>query len=183
MIFQSAEVPEMGAMSLETMGAGFCIRVPDSQKEADRVYKAYLAFFAEMFGSGRAYEIVDSISDGAKERNPVTADLEDDRSGEDDTSHPDTEEGRYDAQPEGSAEPENNEQNENGAVEEDSVGNTKPEPGEQGSEGTADEEEPDGNAKPEDNGQEADGNTKPEDSGQEADSAADKERSDGNEQE
>ncbi len=73
MTFQSAEAPAMGQMSVQTMGEGFCIRVPDSQASGDYVYKAYLRFFAEMFGSDRAYDLVDSISDGAKSRNPAAA--------------------------------------------------------------------------------------------------------------
>ena len=37
----------------------------------------YFVFFAEMFGNGKAYEILDSISDGAKGRNPIVTELED----------------------------------------------------------------------------------------------------------
>ena len=75
--FQSEDVPEVGEMRLLTMGNGFCIRVPDSQAGGDRVYKAYLALFAEMFGNDKAYELLDSISDGAKGRNPIVTELED----------------------------------------------------------------------------------------------------------
>ena len=75
--FLSEDVPEVGEMRLLTMGNGFCIRVPDSQAGEDRVYKAYLALFAEMFGNDKAYEILDSISDGAKGRNPIVTELED----------------------------------------------------------------------------------------------------------
>ena len=80
--FQSEDVPEVGEMRLLTMGNGFCIRVPDSQAGGDRVYKAYLALFAEMFGNDKAYEILDSISDGAKGRNPIVTELEDGRAEE-----------------------------------------------------------------------------------------------------
>ncbi len=73
MTLNSREVPEMGEIALDTLSEGFCIRVPDSQSEGDSVYKAYLAVFSEMFGSDRAYEILDSISDGAKERNGLPA--------------------------------------------------------------------------------------------------------------
>lgn len=67
--FYSAAVPEMGRIGLDGLSDSFCIKVPDSQAEDDRVYKAYLAVFTEMFGGNRAYEVLDSISDGAKERN------------------------------------------------------------------------------------------------------------------
>lgn len=69
MILHSENPPEMGRISLEAFPEGFCIRVPDSQASGDRVYKAYLSVFTEMFGGAKAYEILDSISDGAKSRN------------------------------------------------------------------------------------------------------------------
>lgn len=69
MNFYSAAVPEIGRIELDSLADGFCIKVPDSQADGDRVYKAYLAVFTEMLGDSRAYEILDSISDGAKERN------------------------------------------------------------------------------------------------------------------
>lgn len=68
--FQSKEVPEMGAWSVDSAPAGFEIRVPDSQTENDSVYKAYLAVFGNLFGEDRAYEVLDSMTDGAKGRNP-----------------------------------------------------------------------------------------------------------------
>lgn len=173
MIFQPTAVPEMGVMSLETMGDGFCIRVPDSQSEGDRVYKAYLTFFAEMFGSSRAYEIVDSVSDGAKGRNPLPADLENERSKESAADCPDAEEGMdneapkgnerpgYDAsegnagkeKPDGTAGPEGNtgeEKPDETAGPEGNTGEEKPDET-AGPEGNAVEEEPDGNTALEDN--------------------------------
>ncbi len=69
MIFGTSTVPEIGLIGLETLSEGFCIKVPDSQSDGDSVYKSYLAAFEGMFGYDTAYEILDSISDGAKERN------------------------------------------------------------------------------------------------------------------
>ena len=69
MIFGTSTVPEIGLIGLETLSEGFCIKVPDSQSDGDSVYKSYLAVFEGMFGYDTAYEILDSISDGAKERN------------------------------------------------------------------------------------------------------------------
>ena len=68
-VFQSGNVPEIGMIALDTLSGDLCIRVPDSQSDGDRIYKAYLSVFAGMFGQSRAYEILDSVSDGAKERN------------------------------------------------------------------------------------------------------------------
>lgn len=69
MVFESSVPPEMGQIALDTLSPDFCIRVPDSQSEGDFIYKEYRAVFTEMFGSQRAYEILDSVSDGAKDRN------------------------------------------------------------------------------------------------------------------
>lgn len=90
MIFYSNEPPKIGSMNLGSMPAGFGIRVPDSQAENDNVYKAYLAVFAEMFGADKAYEILDSVSDGAKARNSadITPDGLDETGGADCTVLP-----------------------------------------------------------------------------------------------
>ncbi len=73
MILSSVTIPQIGKIALDTMSDAFVIRVPDSQAEGDSVYKGYLAVFTEMFGESKAYEILDSISDSAKERNPLPA--------------------------------------------------------------------------------------------------------------
>ena len=70
-LFQSAQTPEIGRITLDTLPEYFDIRVPDSESNGDSIYKAYLAVFTEMFGDSRAYELVDSVSDGAKERNKM----------------------------------------------------------------------------------------------------------------
>lgn len=73
MTLNSPEPPEIGRISLETLSKDFCIKVPDSQSDEDSIYKAYLAVFTEMFENDQttAYNLLDSISDGAKERNPL----------------------------------------------------------------------------------------------------------------
>ncbi len=73
MTFDAPQPPQMGRFSLDGFASDFQIRVPDSQTQEDAIYKAYLHVFSEMFGSGRAYEILDSISDGAKDRNDPAA--------------------------------------------------------------------------------------------------------------
>lgn len=70
-LFQSVQVPEIGGITLDTLPEYFDIRVPDSESDGDSIYKAYLAVFTEIFGDSRAYELVDSVSDGAKERNDM----------------------------------------------------------------------------------------------------------------
>ncbi len=77
MTFDAPQPPRMGRISLEAFAPEFCIRVPDSQAQQDAVYKAYLDVFSKMFGSGRAYEVLDSVSDGAKDRNSPAALAED----------------------------------------------------------------------------------------------------------
>lgn len=74
MTLNSPEPPEIGRISLETLSKDFCIKVPDSQSDEDSIYKAYLAVLTEMFENDQvtAYNLLDSISDGAKERNPLS---------------------------------------------------------------------------------------------------------------
>ncbi len=70
--FKSTEPPTFGSFSMEGRPEGFTILVSDSQEEEDAVYKAYfekLMEYWEWDGSD-VYEILDSLSDGAKERNP-----------------------------------------------------------------------------------------------------------------
>ena len=66
--FNGTEVPEIGSFSLETMGESFAIRVPDSQAEGDPVYLSYLKRFTELLGEEQALRLLDSATDGAKER-------------------------------------------------------------------------------------------------------------------
>jgi len=70
----------IGAVDLSTLTVtedgtgGFLIRVPDSKASGDNVYLAYLDLFKNMFGEEQALKLLDSISDGAKERhNPAAA--------------------------------------------------------------------------------------------------------------
>ena len=65
---QTVTPPVLGEFSLENMAEGFCIRVPDSQESDDSIYKAYLEKLTEILGKEKAYSILDSFSDGAKDR-------------------------------------------------------------------------------------------------------------------
>lgn len=62
------QVPAFGEVSLAAMPDDFCIRVPDSQASEDSIYKAYLEVLKSVFGEENALRILDSVSDGARER-------------------------------------------------------------------------------------------------------------------
>ena len=70
--FKSTEPPTFGSISMEGRPEGFTILVSDSQEEEDAVYKAYFEKLMEYWewDGPYVYEILDSLSDGAKERNP-----------------------------------------------------------------------------------------------------------------
>ncbi len=63
-------VPEIGTISFDTMAENFAIRVPDSQEaeESDYVYLSYLKYLSGKFGEEKILAILDSISDGARDR-------------------------------------------------------------------------------------------------------------------
>lgn len=63
-------VPEIGTISFTTMAENFGIRVPDSQgaEESDYVYLSYLKYLSGKFGEEKILAILDSISDGARDR-------------------------------------------------------------------------------------------------------------------
>lgn len=65
--------PAFGAFSLENMAEDFCIRVPDSEATEDSIYKAYLEALTAVLGKENAYKVLDSFSDGAKDRLPEEA--------------------------------------------------------------------------------------------------------------
>lgn len=68
---QSLTTPQIGLISPDKMAEGFLILVPDSQESGDSVYLAYREQLSNLIGEERAYQILDSVSDGAKERNPL----------------------------------------------------------------------------------------------------------------
>lgn len=68
LIFQSATPPSIGSMDLSSMAAGFEMDVPDSKENGDNIYKAYLKELTKTLGEEEAYAVLDSISDGARER-------------------------------------------------------------------------------------------------------------------
>lgn len=68
LIFQSATPPSIGSMDLSSMAAGFEMDVPDSKENGDNIYKAYLEELTKTLGEEKAYAVLDSISDGARDR-------------------------------------------------------------------------------------------------------------------
>ena len=62
--------PSVGNITLANMASDFGIRVLDSAEDEDRIYKAYLEALSKVLGAKDAYNILDSISDGAKDRIP-----------------------------------------------------------------------------------------------------------------
>lgn len=70
---------DFGKFTLDTLAEGFRILVPDSADREDIVYRNYFEQFEKLYGQEKTYEILDSVTDGAKERNP----LDEGRSGED----------------------------------------------------------------------------------------------------
>ena len=74
---QTETSPSFGAFSLGNMTEDFCIRVPDSQENDDIIYRDYLEKLTAVLGKKNAYQILDSFSDGAKDRqSEVTAEEE-----------------------------------------------------------------------------------------------------------
>lgn len=68
LIFQSEKPPAIGSMSLSSMADDFGIYVLDSKANGDNIYKAYLEALMKVLGEDKAYAVLDSISDGAKDR-------------------------------------------------------------------------------------------------------------------
>lgn len=68
--FKGTTPPVIGVFSPDTMNVDFLIKVPDSQQSGDSVYKDYFNQLNAALGSeDQVYPILDSISDGAKNRN------------------------------------------------------------------------------------------------------------------
>lgn len=62
--------PVFGEFSPDSMKEGFILKVPDSKESNDNVYKAYFEELKKALGmEEKVYRILDSISDGAKDRN------------------------------------------------------------------------------------------------------------------
>ena len=68
LIFQSEKPPVIGSMNLSSMADAFGIYVLDSKASGDNIYKAYLEALTKILGEDKAYAVLDSISDGAKDR-------------------------------------------------------------------------------------------------------------------
>ncbi len=86
--FQSTTPPVIGAMDLSAMAEDFAILVPDSQDSDDSIYKAYLEILSGVLGEDKAKDILDSLTDGAKERSETGETPETENP---DTENPDTE--------------------------------------------------------------------------------------------
>lgn len=68
LIFQSEKPPAIGSMDLSSMADAFGIYVLDSKANGDNIYKAYLEVLTKVLGEEKAYAVLDSVSDGAKDR-------------------------------------------------------------------------------------------------------------------
>ena len=79
LILKGGTLPEFGRLTLDTLADGFQILVPDSAEREDMVYLNYFEQFEKLYGQEKTYEILDSVTDGAKGRNP----LEEGRDGKD----------------------------------------------------------------------------------------------------
>ena len=68
--FKGNTPPVIGVFSPDTMNADFLIKVPDSKESNDAVYKTYFDQLKAALGNeDQVYSILDSVSDGAKDRN------------------------------------------------------------------------------------------------------------------
>lgn len=76
MTLNSAEPLHIGAFAMEGRPEGFRILVPDSQDSGDNIYMAYYEMLSNLIGKEKAYQVLDSVSDGAKERHPFEPDTE-----------------------------------------------------------------------------------------------------------
>ena len=68
LVLQSVEPPTFGTMALDTMSEDFQFYVPDSESDGDSIYLAYREALMAQLDRDAAYRILDSASDGAKER-------------------------------------------------------------------------------------------------------------------
>lgn len=67
--FKGTTPPNIGVFLPETMADGFLFKVPDSKESGDNIYKAYFEQLNKVFeNEDLIYSILDSISDGAKDR-------------------------------------------------------------------------------------------------------------------
>ena len=67
--------PQMDGFTLASMAVDFGIRVPDSEAEEDRIYKAYYESLLQILDETEVRQILDSVSDGAKGRNTQTEEI------------------------------------------------------------------------------------------------------------
>ena len=68
--------PSIGRIDLGSLSSEFVILVPDSLDTGDSVYKDYLAVLSGTLGEENAGRILDSVTDGAKDRNQEKRSLE-----------------------------------------------------------------------------------------------------------
>lgn len=80
----AATPPAIGSWTREELAQDLIIRVTDSEADGDSIYMAYLEVLKTAVGEKNAYEMLDSLSDGAMERNkPKVVDETEEIPGED----------------------------------------------------------------------------------------------------
>lgn len=88
----AVQPPSFGSILLTTLPEDFGIRVPDSQASEDSIYKAYLETLKGVLGENEALRILDSVSDGAKDRYAEELAKEAEKASETDEDKQETEE-------------------------------------------------------------------------------------------
>ena len=68
LVINATKPPTLGGIALDTMSENFNILVPNSEADGDSVYKAYLKTLTDLLGEKDALRILDSVSDGARDR-------------------------------------------------------------------------------------------------------------------
>ena len=68
LVINATKPPALGGIALDTMSENFNILVPNSEADGDSVYKAYLKTLTDLLGEKDALRILDSVSDGARDR-------------------------------------------------------------------------------------------------------------------
>jgi hypothetical protein len=64
--------PQFGQIQIDTMAESFMLKVPDSEADGDAIYLAYREALSQILGQEMTYRILDSVTDGAKERHPLS---------------------------------------------------------------------------------------------------------------
>lgn len=103
----------IGAFRLETMADGFRLLVPDSQTENDAVYLRYFELLKKVMKEEDIYRMLDSLTDGAKDRHPLqisekeSSESKDESTGNGNSGSESTEDGTIKETADGTSEGEN----------------------------------------------------------------------------